>query len=103
MILTRAGQARQEVELTPPEEARSVSEGLPITESSQRAELPAAVCPDGSPQTPLSQEGMEEPLPPGVSPLDEQFPLSAMDSTDSADIVTAELVELLHEEVSHDE
>jgi len=102
VILTRAGQARQEVELAPPEQGVAGS-AVPIVESAQRAELPSAVCPDGSPRTPLSQEGMEAPLPPGVSPLDEQFPLSVPDSTDSNDIVNAELVEMYDEEVPHDE
>lgn len=102
VILTRAGQARQEVELAPPEQGVAGA-ALPIVESVQRAELPSAVCPDGSPQTPLSQEGMEAPLPPGVSPLDEQYPLSAPDSIDSNDIVSAELVDLFDQEVSHDE
>lgn len=101
VILTRAGQSRQEVELAPPEQ-RVDGTALPISEATQRAELPSAVCPDGSPQTPLSQEGMEEPLPPGVSPLDEQFPLSPLE-IDSIDLVTAELVESWDEEVRHDE
>lgn len=95
VILTRAGQARQEVDLVAPEEARSVSEGVPIVEPMARpaSELPSAVCPDGSPQTPLSQEGMEEPLPPGVSALDE----SALE-----ELFTAEIVEP-GEEVRHDQ
>jgi transposase InsO family protein len=102
VILTRAGQARQEVELAPPEQPIAGA-ALPISEAAQRAELPCAVCPDGSPQTPLSAEGMEEPLPPGVSPLDEQFPLSAPETTDDNDIITAEIVETGDEEVRHDQ
>ena len=34
---------------------------------------------------------MEAPQPPGVSPLDEQFPIASPDPTDS-EIVTAEIV-----------
>jgi hypothetical protein len=102
VILTRAGQARQEVKLAPPEQPIAGA-ALPISEAAQRAELPCAVCPDGSPQTPLSAEGMEEPLPPGVSPLDEQFPLSAPETTDDNDIITAEIVETGDEEVRHDQ
>jgi transposase InsO family protein len=82
VILRRAGQARQEVALVAPDVA--VEEMLPIVEPQQVVELPEAVCPDGSPHTPLSQEGREAPQPPGVSPLDEQFPIS--------EIVTAEIV-----------
>jgi transposase InsO family protein len=102
VILTRAGQARQEVELVAPGqpvEGQAVEgQALPIVESSLSAsELPAAVCPDGSP---LSPEGMEAPLPPGISVLDEQFPLSG---PDSPDIVTAEVVEQGDEEAPHDQ
>jgi transposase InsO family protein len=94
VILTRAGQARQEVELVPPDQAVE-GQPLPILESSPAAiELPSSVCPDGSP---LSQEGMEEPLPPGVSVIDE------LTATDSNDIVTAEVVETCDEEVRHDQ
>ena len=103
VILTRAGQARQEVDLVAPESPGE--EALPILESPPpAAELPSAVCPDGSPQTGLSQEGMEEPLPPGLSPLDEQFPLAAPDDAyDSSEIVTAEIVAECDEEVRHAE
>ncbi len=93
MILRRAGQARQEVALTAPDVA--LEETLPIVEPLQAAvELPAAVCPDGSPLTPLSQEGMEAPQPPGVSPLDVlmlEGQFASPDLTDS-EIVTAEIV-----------
>jgi hypothetical protein len=98
VILTRAGQARQEVELVPPDQPVD-GQALPILEPSPVAiELPQAVCPDGSPQ---SSEGMEDPLPPGVSVLDE---LAADDSNDSvaADIVTAEVVDVGDKEVRHD-
>jgi transposase InsO family protein len=105
VILTRAGLPRQEVDLVAPLESRLQAEepaeaGTPT--------LPPSVCPDGSPQTPLSQEGMEEPLPPGCSALDEQFPLAtpdevASDDVITAEVVTAEIVEACDEEVRHDQ
>lgn len=98
VILTRAGQPRQEVELIAPDAV------LPIVDEPAPAiELPAAVCPDGSPLTPLSDEGMEAPPAPGVSPLDEQFPIGSQDSADQGHIITAELVEEAQEEVRHDQ
>jgi transposase InsO family protein len=99
VILTRAGQARQEVELTPPDQSMD-GQALPIIESAPAGlDLPPAVCPDGSP---LSNEGMEEPLPPGVSVVDE---LTTSSSTDivAAEIVTAEIVERCDEEVRHEQ
>lgn len=83
MILTRPGQPRQEVELVGPErnatdtsvavKSAAQATGQPDPASSATP-LPLPICPDGSPLTPLSQEGMEQPCPPGVSPLDAQFP-----------------------------
>jgi transposase InsO family protein len=99
VILTRAGQARQEVELAPPDQPID-GQPLPIVESPPTTvELPAAVCPDGSPP---SSEGMEEPLPPGVSVVDE---LVTSDSSDivTAEVVTAEIVEAWDEGVRHDQ
>ena len=94
VILTRAGQARQEVELVPPDQPVD-GQALPIAESPPAAiELPQPVCPDGSPR---SSEGMEEPLPPGVAVVDE------LTASDSHDIVTAEIVETYDEEVRHDQ
>lgn len=95
VILTRPGQPRQEVELVAPEKGASEKTEPPASESgssataSSVAELPLPVCPDGSPRTPLSQEGMEEPCPPGASPLDEIF--------------LAELVAEPEQEVRHEE
>jgi transposase InsO family protein len=94
VILTRAGEARQEVELVAPDETPSPA-----------IELPLAVCPDGSPQTPLSQEGMEVPQPPGVSALDEEFPpASSGHMADNNDILMANVVadEVCSEEVHHE-
>lgn len=106
VILTRAGQARQEVELVAPEGAAALESRLQAAGPAEAGtpELPPAVCPDGSPQTPLSQEGMEQPQPPGVLPLDEQFPLATPDNAcDSSEIITAELVAAEGEEVRHAE
>ena len=95
MILTRAGQVRQEVELVPPDQAVD-GQALPIVAESPPAaiELPQPVCPDGSPRSPV---GMEEPLPPGVAVVDE------LTASDSHDIVTAEIVETYDEEAHHDQ
>jgi hypothetical protein len=109
VILTRAGEPRQEVELVAPATAGSTEPatgGLPIIEAtSVAAELPQAVCPDGSPQTPLSQEGMEAPQPPGISPLDEPFGLAAPGAiADYSQIIPPEVVaEACGEEVRHEE
>jgi transposase InsO family protein len=95
VILTRPGVPRQEVDLTAPE--KSPGDVAPVA-----AELPLPVCPDGSPRTPLSAEGNEAPCPPGVSPLDDQFPpvpplptlpASVPVETISDEVVTAEVVE----------
>jgi len=59
VILTGTGGARQEVELVPPAENQQAD-----------AELPEPVCPAGV-VTGRVDEGQEEPLPPGESPLDE--------------------------------
>lgn len=88
VILTRPGQPRQEVELVAPEKAAAPQPSEAMAASSA-AELPLPVCPDGSPRTPLSQEGLEEPCPPGVSPLDGIF--------------LAELVAEPEQEVRHEE
>jgi hypothetical protein len=62
--------------------------------------LPPVVCPDGSPQTPLSDDGLEPPQPPGVSPLDEPFGLAPRDRvSESAGIITDEVC---GEEVRHE-
>ena len=59
VILTGTGGARQEVELVPPAEDQQAD-----------AELPEPVCPAGV-VTGRVDEGQQEPLPPGESPLDE--------------------------------
>jgi hypothetical protein len=59
MILTREGEERQEIELTPPADA-------PETRS-----LPVPVCPQGVVRSLGLEDGMEAPAAPGTSPLDE--------------------------------
>jgi transposase InsO family protein len=99
VILTRPGQPRQEVELVAPDRgAADPSAGEPSSSAEVAStsaagpdvagavvQLPLPICPDGSPLTPLSREGMEEPCPPGVSPLDAQFPPSG-DSPSAAPV-----------------
>jgi hypothetical protein len=92
MILTRPGQPRQEVELVAPQQAASEQPApAPAPAEDSAAELPVSVCPDGSPQTPLSQEGLERPCPPGVWPLDAHFPVPV--EAAAARIVTAVAVD----------
>jgi transposase InsO family protein len=91
VILTRPGVPRQEVELTSPDKSAPQTPPPP----SSAAELPLAICPDGSPQTPLSDEGNEAPYPPGVSPLDEQFPLvPPLPTLPAPTAVNSEIVEV---------
>ena len=61
VILTRTGEARQEVDLVAP--PAPVASAAPVTG-------PAPVCPDGSLPCGPCQEGMETPPAPGTSPLD---------------------------------
>lgn len=63
MILTREGQQRQEVELTPPAAAATEPPAAPLT-------LPRPICPDGSPVGGLAEESRQQPAP-GSSPLDD--------------------------------
>ncbi len=63
MILTRAGEARQEVDLVAPTVGPAVSTAV-------ASEVPLPVCPDGSPQCGMPYEGHEPEIPPGTSPLD---------------------------------
>lgn len=68
VVLRRAAGERQEVELTPPPETAAAA---PASPTEARAEWPAPVCPMGA-VTGLGTDGAGvEPLPPGMSPLDE--------------------------------
>ena len=70
VILTRAGEARQEVDLVAPAVSPSAS-------NSSTTEVPPPVCPDGSPLCGMPYEGHEPELPPGTSPLDTWNPSQA--------------------------
>ena len=63
VILTRAGEGRQEVNLVAPAEPPATGNGL-------STEVPLPVCPDGSPLAGMPYEGHEPEVPPGTSPLD---------------------------------
>jgi hypothetical protein len=65
VILRQAGQQREEIDLPAPPDG---AEPLPQSNDQDEA-LPAAQCPDGSPQTSWSPP--DAAWPPGVSPLDE--------------------------------
>jgi len=64
VILTRAGEARQEVDLVAPNVAAPAA-------SAPRVVAPQPVCPDGSPLCGMPYEGHEPEGAPGTSPLDE--------------------------------
>jgi hypothetical protein len=84
MILTREGQAREEVDLaSPPTAAGPVEAGAPP---------PSAVCPDGSPAAGVAEDSTAQEWPPGSSPLDEALRrLTALDpATPSAEAPSLE-------------
>jgi transposase InsO family protein len=63
VILTRAGESRQEVDLVAPAAS-------PAASNSPTTDVPPPVCPDGSPLCGMPYEGHEPETPPGTSPLD---------------------------------
>jgi len=67
VILKREGQQREEVTLTTPEAAVSLADMAAV---SNAADMPLPVCPDGSPTGELPPDVYDEPVAPGVSPLD---------------------------------
>jgi hypothetical protein len=69
VVLQRAGQEREEIELVPgAPRAAHASAPPPVP-------LPPVVCPDGSPATLFQHTSTE--WAPGTSPLDPYFPVSA--------------------------
>jgi transposase InsO family protein len=63
VILTRAGESRQEVDLVAPMAS-------PAASNPPTTDVPPPVCPDGSPLCGMPYEGHEPEIPPGTSPLD---------------------------------
>jgi len=61
VILTGEAGARQEIDLVPPA-------------PTETPKLPDAICPHAAPAVPGVEEGNEEPMPPGLSPIDDLTP-----------------------------
>ena len=79
VILTRAGEQREEVDLIGPAGETCAPSPEPAVET-QPSSYPPPVCPDGSPEFGLADETESEPPEPGVSPLDASWPPTSFEN-----------------------